>query len=156
MSKQRFLSSSFKYKEQDPSFMGDDLKEEYQDGPVPTRKCTDLFCCLLFLALLAAMVYLGVLGFSTGDPLLLASPFDEDGKQCGRDPGYQEYPKIFISFMNDDPTDVGFICVRFCPTDPESVLDCVPNSKVPGCDSLKVYSAETVVNLCYPSKEILV
>jgi hypothetical protein len=29
------------------------------------------------------MCYVGVLGYQTGKPSLLASPFDEDNKQCG-------------------------------------------------------------------------
>lgn len=58
------------------------------------------------------MVYVGYLGFKTGNPKLLASPFDEDGKQCGVDPGYENYEKIFISFMNNDPTDIGFVCTK--------------------------------------------
>lgn len=55
---------------------------------------------------------MGYLGFKTGNPKLLASPFDEDGKQCGVDPGYENYEKIFISFMNNDPTDIGFVCTK--------------------------------------------
>lgn len=61
------------------------------------------------------MAYVGVLGFMKGNPMLLASPFDEDGHQCGIEKGYEGHKKIFISFMNDDPTDIGFVCVRDCP-----------------------------------------
>jgi hypothetical protein len=38
--------------------------------------------------LIGGMGYVGFLGFKTGKPQLLASPFDEDGKQCGVDPEY--------------------------------------------------------------------
>ena len=68
--------------------MGEELDESYKYGPVHQRKCTDVICCLLFVVMIGGMVYVGVLGFKTGDPLLLASPFDEEGNQCGRDPGY--------------------------------------------------------------------
>lgn len=72
----RLLSSSFKYREQDPSFVGEDLDPMYKDGPVEERKCTDLFCCLLILLLIGGMCFVGVLGFKTGDPSKLAAPFD--------------------------------------------------------------------------------
>ena len=41
--------------------------------------------------------------------------------------------------MNDDPEDVGFVCVRYCPISTNSSIDCITNSKVPTCDSLNIY-----------------
>lgn len=58
------------------------------------------------------MGFVGYLGFKNGKPYLLVAPFDEDGKQCGIDLGYENHQKIFISIRNDDPTDVGFVCVK--------------------------------------------
>lgn len=53
--------------------------------------------------------------------------------------------------MNKDPTDVGFVCVKNCPESATSVLECIPSSQVPTCDSLEIYGSNTVVNLCFPS-----
>lgn len=67
------------------------------------------------MILIGAMIFAGIIGYQTGNPKLLASPFDEDGKQCGVADGYTSYPKIFISFLNSDPTNVSFVCVKDCP-----------------------------------------
>jgi hypothetical protein len=51
----------------------------------------------VFFVFIAGMCYVGFLGYQNGDPSKLASPFDENGKQCGR--GEREnYTKIFISY----------------------------------------------------------
>lgn len=58
------------------------------------------------------MGFVGYLGFKNGKPKLLAAPFDEDGHQCGIDLGYEYHEKIFISIRSNDPSDVGFVCVK--------------------------------------------
>ena len=56
------------------------------------------------------MGFVAYLGFTTGDPRYLASPFDEDGKQCKYD--YPGYEKIFISYFNKNQSDISFVCVK--------------------------------------------
>ena len=50
------------------------------------------------------MVFFAVVGFTKGDPSLLASPFDADGNQCKYEKGYEDYQKIYISYLVNDPT----------------------------------------------------
>lgn len=58
------------------------------------------------------MGFVGYLGFHTGKPSLLAAPFDQDGNQCGVAAGYEDYHKIFISFLDIQTKTVGFVCVK--------------------------------------------
>jgi len=47
------------------------------------RSCTDILCCMVFIAFIVAM--LGVSGYalSTGDPMNIITAFDSDGNKCG-------------------------------------------------------------------------
>lgn len=77
------LSSSFNYKEQDPDYKGEPLDLDYTEDPVEKRTCNDLLCCLLFIIYIALMGYVAGKAYQTGDPRLLATPFDECKNECG-------------------------------------------------------------------------
>ena len=47
------------------------------------RKCTDIPCCIVFLAFLVTVVGLGYVGFMEGDTSKLATPYDWNGRECG-------------------------------------------------------------------------
>ena len=53
---------------------------ELENGPLDNRSCTDVLCCLLFVAFLAAMLSCGIYGYFTGQPGKLLAPVDSDGK----------------------------------------------------------------------------
>jgi choline transporter-like protein 2/4/5 len=40
------------------------------------RSCTDILCCLVFLAFIVSMVGLSFIGFTQGDPMNMLTPFD--------------------------------------------------------------------------------
>lgn len=86
--RQPLLSSSFKYKEQDPDYKGEPLDLDYTEDPVYNRPCRDILCCIIFLAYICFMGYVAVKAFQTGNPELLAIPFDECQNQCGVTPGF--------------------------------------------------------------------
>jgi hypothetical protein len=44
------------------------------------RSCTDCICCLIFVAFIAGMVGTAAYGFAKGDPKLLLTGWDADGK----------------------------------------------------------------------------
>lgn len=54
--------------------------EKMANGPVSDRSCTDIFCCLIFLAFLAGMAATAAYGFAKGDPRLLLTAWDADSK----------------------------------------------------------------------------
>lgn len=150
-SRDRLLTSSFEYKEQDPDYKGDVVEYRLQNGPVEERPCRDVLFALLFLALWGGMGYIGYLGFSQGDPSKLASPFDSDGHQCKLDkldPDYANYPFVFAGMLDQS---IVYVCVKQCPLNSTTELLCKPNKAVPSCDLLELYPTEDFVNVCLPS-----
>jgi hypothetical protein len=114
-SKERLLTSSFEYKEQDPDYKGEPVEYQLQNGPVEKRPCRDVLFLLLFLALWGGMGYIAYLGFSNGDPSKLASPFDSSGHQCKLDKGdldYANYPYVFAGELSGS---IVYVCVKRCP-----------------------------------------
>ena len=51
---------------------------ELKDGPNPNRNCTDICCCLIFMAFIIATILIAIIGAIKGNPKLLATPFDPD------------------------------------------------------------------------------
>jgi solute carrier family 44 (choline transporter-like protein), member 2/4/5 len=55
--------------------------DELQNGPVLNRSCTDPICCLIFVAFIAGMAATAAYGFANGNPKLLLTTWDADGKK---------------------------------------------------------------------------
>jgi hypothetical protein len=36
------------------------LSVQCRDGPISERRCTDVFCCIIYLLLVASIIFLGV------------------------------------------------------------------------------------------------
>ena len=47
------------------------------------RGCTDILCCLVFIAFIVVFVGVAGYGFTNGDPYKLLSTWDKDGNACG-------------------------------------------------------------------------
>jgi hypothetical protein len=102
--------------------------DELQNGPVMNRSCTDPICCLIFVAFILGMTAAAAYGFSKGNPKLLMTPWDADGKGCGYSPETKDYPYLYfpapnlkINTSSTNPGDYMAIfkyssCVRECPT----------------------------------------
>lgn len=56
-----------------------DLDPELENGPIESRSCRDILCCLAFLVAVVAMFVIGIYGYSNGEPARLAIPYDSDG-----------------------------------------------------------------------------
>jgi hypothetical protein len=54
--------------------------KKLENGPVMKRECTDCWCCLVFIAFLVLMGLITAYGFIEGEPQLLFTPWDGDGK----------------------------------------------------------------------------
>ena len=103
---------------------GDDL----QNGPVMNRSCTDPICCLIFVAFIAGMAAAAAYGFAKGNPKLLLTSWDADGKGCGYSPETKDYPYLYFVAPNmnfnassKDPKELLKVfkyaaCVKECPT----------------------------------------
>ena len=106
----------------DRDYKGEDfnIKQELGGGPFKERRCTDIFCCLIFTLFLSGMGYCAAYGFMNGNPDKLLSPIDGDNKICGVTKGYEDYPYLFVADINEalkDSTNMFRYgsCVKACP-----------------------------------------
>jgi choline transporter-like protein 2/4/5 len=110
-------------------------------GPVDDskRRCTDLLCCFIFVAFIGGCVVVTALGFAQGNPNLVLYPYDEDGRQCGRDNSTLNYPYLYfyaaVSNLKDyNVTGVAQgVCVSTCPSNFTGTLNCISTKKNPKC-----------------------
>ena len=49
------------------------------NGPVMKRSCTDVICCILFLAFFLGMIGAAIYGYMFGNPKQLLTSWDYDG-----------------------------------------------------------------------------
>jgi hypothetical protein len=80
------------------------------------RGCTDILCCLLFIAFSVAMFGVAVIGFKHGNPKLLAQPYDPDHRACGVAAGVENAPYIYFTTLYPAPLLYRTVCVSACPT----------------------------------------
>jgi len=50
--------------------MGDE--EDFSNGPVKNRSCTDIICCILFLVFTGFCCFVTWFAYANGDPSILA------------------------------------------------------------------------------------
>ena len=88
-----------------------------ENGPVTeaNRECRDMFCCLMFLAMIVAMVYFSIYGYINGN---LSTPYRATNSNniiCGEPGGVAEtFPYAY--FYNPTTFDLSNrYCVKECP-----------------------------------------
>jgi len=101
----------------DKDYDGSDYKipTELEQGPLTSRKCTDILCLIIFLAAVGAGGYIGYYSSVNGDPELLVAPLDSDGNFCGKSVGYEKFPYVYyqnIDLLTWFPFST---CVSACP-----------------------------------------
>ena len=72
---------------------------DVENGPLTEadRECRDVLCCLLFVAAICGMVYLGVYGFTKGDPAVIYRGVNQQGQECGKAGTVTEnYPYLYF------------------------------------------------------------
>ena len=102
--------------EHDPAF----------NGPIKDRGCTDVICCLIFLAFLGGQAYIAYLALTTGDPNTVVYPTDYQGQICGMTSDVANLTSLFffdllacfsyatlITLQCPTPQ----VCVKSCPTE---------------------------------------
>jgi len=103
------------------------LPPENFDGPTKSRKCTDLFWCLILLICWVCMGFIGFLAMRTGDINVVTQPVDYKGRFCGVG-SMESSPNLY--FLRADGTGV---CVPNCPstTNTSALFACVDDSDIP-------------------------
>ena len=132
-------------------------RNELANGPIANRSCTDILCCLIFVAFVVALVGVGAYGVANGKPANLLTTFDFDGKRCGQEPGYEDYkmmyfPSFNISSAQTLATSVQSgtpnykamndmfqyaVCVKTCPKKADPAVACKEPSFMKGSEYYK-------------------
>ena len=152
--------------------------EELRNGPIDdeSRKCRDCICCIIFILLFALCIVVAGFGFYNGKPTQLFYLYDENGKACGHDKGYEDYPYLYftnvisgLTELNSDKVMKG-VCVKECPKaklDTHDIpfynlknhyytLDCKTPEEVSTSDYCKVsyldyYESKVLIErICFP------
>jgi len=100
--------------------------EKLEKGPIEERGCTDILCCLLYIAACVAFVIIWGMAMSNGEPDRLFAVYDSSNKSCGID--VADKPYVYFPIPNTDSLNVR-TCVSACPTylndaDRPASLDC--------------------------------
>lgn len=120
----------------DPNYKGEDytIDPAIEKGPLTNRRCTDIFCLLVFIVALAFGGYVGVYAYEHGDPAAIMAPMDADGNFCGRDPGYEDYPYLFFADIEYSTWLPWAVCVKACPTVAQPIFYCKATDNVPSAE----------------------
>lgn len=133
---------------------------EYQSlqkskGPIRKRKCTDIFCLIIFLSFVVFTAIISIHAYLNGDLKRVARVIDSDQKPCG-EAEREDYPYIYIN----DPYSVKFyrntICLKECPKTDDQTVECFPNEDIKSCSDVKVRASHSLVSrLCVPNSKSL-
>ncbi|XP_036269939.1 choline transporter-like protein 4 isoform X3 [Pipistrellus kuhlii] len=96
-------------------------------GPIKSRGCTDVICCVLFLLFLLGYAALGVVAWLYGDPRQVLYPRNSTGAYCGlganKEKPYLLYFNIFSCILATNIIAVAEQGLR-CPTPQVCVSSC--------------------------------
>ena len=67
-----------------------------EKGPLADRRCTDIFCFIIFAGFVTAAVFVGLYAVQNGDPARVMTPYDNAGNFCGRSVGFEKYPYLWF------------------------------------------------------------
>jgi len=142
---------------------GIQVNKDIARGPTEkSRRCTDLLCCIVFLAFLGGMGTATVYGYINGNPGKLIAPIDGNEMICGYSPGYEDYPKLYIDDITDaanNPTTVFSygVCVKSCPTSATDPIECKTTTTITDCTPPEgeEYTTTEILNYCIPDYDSL-
>lgn len=95
--------------------------------PKKERTCTDIACAILFILCTLGGIIAAIYGIKTGDLSKMAQPYDQDGNACGRGKA-KDFPLLFYNSPKPQNLSKENICIKDCPKNEESKIECLPNS----------------------------
>ena len=100
----------------DPNYKGEAVDPSLKDGPDGVdRGCTDILCCIIFIAFLCGAGFVVSVGFANGNLNRLTAMYDSAGRGCGIDEGVKDYPLLYF-FAPVPGMTWKTVCVKKCPT----------------------------------------
>lgn len=112
-------------------------------------------CLALFLVFLGTMMAATLYGFKKGDPDRYMASLDRHDNFCGFTPGFEEYPKLFLTSLSGNTRAIfnSGVCVKKCPTGPSDKIECPKNDADQQlCSSVasSLYETHTILGYCMP------
>ncbi|CAD8120069.1 unnamed protein product [Paramecium sonneborni] len=106
------------------------IDSRLMNGPLSDRHCTDIICCLLFIASFIFMWYIAITGYSLGKPERILAAYDSDGNACDLD--LPDYPLLFFPIIHPDYYNKT-VCVERCPANTSDSVKCQINKNITSC-----------------------
>lgn len=120
---------------------------------IENRKFTDVICALIFIGYTVFSAYMIIYGWSKGNLDNLAQPYDADGFKCGKD-DYLDYEYVFVNEPLSTNVVESAICVKKCPTDETTSLECMPTTQYASCSDLTPYESKGFLSrICLPTDQ---
>ena len=118
--------------------------------PVHDRTFTDVIFCILFVCFWIFSMCGIIYGFSNGNLENIGQPYDDSGNRCGED-GQKEFERLFFVA----PTSLNLknrttVCVKECPADNTTKVQCYPNLNITSCDTVVAYPTVRFIDFCVP------
>lgn len=147
--------------------------EKLKNGPLgdESRKCRDCICCIIFIIFLIGCIIIALLGFILGKPEKILYSYDEDGKACGLDEGYENYKMLYFYNVIENVQNlklekiVNAFCVEKCPEEKYdkkeyenkiiNISNCKGTENNPNCTVLfkNYYQSKSLLGrFCFPMK----
>lgn len=149
----------------DRKWKGEGITMNHEIARIPTekhRRCTDLLCCLIFVAFIVYMGVETVYGYVNGNIDKLLAPIDGNGQICGFTDTVKDYPYLYIDDISTASADpLKFfnygVCVKSCPSSATDTIDCVTTTYVPYCapNTDDGYETDEVFDYCVPKEDSL-
>ncbi|KAM8841166.1 choline transporter-like protein 4 [Spinachia spinachia] len=128
------------------------------NGPMKKRGCTDIICCVLFMAVILGYIAVGILAWLFGDPRHVLYPRNSTGWFCGIGPN-EGRPNLFYFDILKCATSVNTMATALngfqCPTRQVCVATCPTKFWAVGIQSYFSKPAEVFnESLCVPSVQL--
>ncbi|KAF7662110.1 hypothetical protein LDENG_00245720 [Lucifuga dentata] len=127
-------------------------------GPIHKRSCTDVICCILFMAVILGYMVVGMLAWLYGDPRHVLYPRNSTGWFCGIGAN-KDRPNVFYFNILQCASSVNLMAAALdgfqCPTTQLCVKEC-PNTFWAVTVNRYIEKPENVFNesLCVPSLDL--
>ncbi|XP_045148946.1 choline transporter-like protein 4 [Echinops telfairi] len=126
-------------------------------GPIKSRGCTDVICCVLFLLFILGYVAVGIVAWVYGDPRQVLYPRNSTGAYCGlgqnKDKPYLLYFNIFNCILATNIITAAASSLQ-CPTPQVCVSSCPESSWTVDASSFSQTVGEVFYaanrNVCVP------
>ncbi|XP_029369491.1 choline transporter-like protein 4 isoform X2 [Echeneis naucrates] len=126
------------------------------NGPINKRGCTDIICCILFMAVILGYMAVGILAWLYGDPRHVLYARNSTGWYCGTGPN-KDKPNLFYFDILKCATSINIMATALnglqCPTTQVCVESCPSTFWAVGLKAFSEEDKAKVFNqsLCVPS-----